>query len=165
MFQKIKTRIIGLLEYLVQQSSPPTSIKYDSFLNAALVHKCINTQIWHDSPHIFKQFKGIGATLSQNLVNNKITTFENFEKFDSKYLESVLNKHPPFGRLLIETVVKLPNYAIKIEKIGDGVEIRCEMTNFAAMLNTDCGTLGFKNQMILIVGDGNNQLIFFQKIT
>ena len=55
----------------------------------------------------------IGATLSQSLVNAGVTSLEDIARMSPRNLERTLNKNPPFGNMILDTVEKLPRFKIK----------------------------------------------------
>lgn len=134
---------------------------YETFINSTMLHKCITTRLWHDSPHIFKQFSRIGTTLSQALVNQNITSFKEILKLDAHQLEAILNKNQPFGNVVLETVKKLPEYNIEFETIKHGtIDIICKMVNYENIAKyEDGGCLGYNTPIMLIVGDEKNNLL------
>ena len=155
---------------------------YETFINAVVVYKCFITRLWHDSPHLFKQFNRIGPALSQALLNAEIDSFDKILSTQPRQLEKILNKHPPFGNQIIETIQKLPHFKIEFDLIEKNenkstnkknklnpttimLDIRCVMTN-SAFLNT-CekgGCLGYSNPIMFILGDEKNNLIFAQRL-
>ncbi len=147
---------------------------YETFLNAVLLNKCFNCKLWHDSPHITKQFSRIGTVLSQTFVKQNITTFEKLLTFKAYQLELLLNKNRPFGEIILNTVAKLPKFRIefvsKVNLVKDeqdsiGVEIRCVMVNCDALRDSnDGGCLGLSNPILFVLGDEKNNLICFNNL-
>ena len=140
-------------------------------MNGAMLHKCITCRLWHDSPHILKQFARIGDSISLHFVQAQVTTFAQVERMNARLIESIAKKHAPFGATLLETVQKLPKFAIRFERdAGDSravglVKVRFCLENLVKLIeNGDGGTLGTKYNIVIVVGDENNNLLVFEKI-
>ena len=143
-------------------------------MNGAMLHKCITCRLWHDSPHILKQFARIGDSISLHFVQAQVTSFVQVERMDARLIDSIAKKHAPFGTVLLETVQKLPKFAIRFERdngyAGNSraaglVKVRFCLENLAKLIeNGDGGTLGTKFNIVIVVGDENNNLLVFEKI-
>jgi hypothetical protein len=138
--------------------------------------KCFSTRLWFDTPHIFKQFSRIGTALSSALVNANITTFDQMLKMNAHELERILNKNAPFAELVLETIQKLPKLQIKFELINRSnmqisndenllLDIKCILNNYEELSKYENGgTLGYKSELIFIVGDEKNNLLCSQRL-
>ena len=96
-------------------------------------------------------------------------------------LALITGKSLIFATKLIEAVKKLPKFEVTWSlvnrkeafvknqngsSINDetvSVELACSMLNFED-LTVNGGTLGFKNKMVIMVGDSNNNLIYSQRL-
>lgn len=179
----------GLLEYLSQNiknkaafataarldNSVRLEKNYETFINAAILYKCISVRMWYDSPHLFMQFTRVGMSLSQLFVKNNLTSFEKVLNIGASDLEKLLNKPAPYGKVILETIEKLPKYAITFESSGvccdridsytTTLDIKCTMLNWDYIRGCEnAGTLGFSLPILLIVGDEKNNLLCSQKL-
>ena len=144
---------------------------YETLLNAALMHKCFVTRMWHDSPHVFKQFTRIGTALSQAFVSNSLTSFRSVLKYDATRLDMTLNsKMVGFGHQVLGLVKQLPFFSasftlLKHDRENDRVciNVKCRMDNYLEM-DEQGGSLGMSNPVMILVGDNYDNLIFAQKL-
>jgi hypothetical protein len=169
-----------MLEYLMkfesqvktQEGIRKVSRSFTTFINAAMLYKSIYARMWYDSPHIFKQFNRIGATLSQALVDANITTFQDLIKTGPRRLEAILKKNEPFGNHVVDTLEKLPVFSIKFEKLNGShgqnvcIEVKCVLENYETLLacGEDGGTLPPNHQLLFILGDVKDKLLYYQKM-
>lgn len=139
---------------------------YLTFLNSVVLYKNFVTKLWFDSPHLFKQFNRIGTALSMSLVNKGICSFEDILRTSPRALERILNKNPPYGNRILETIEKLPRFKIefKRELITDEdiyVDVICLMENYDYISSLgDGGCLGLSNQIMFVVGDEHYNLLY-----
>ncbi len=138
-----------------------------TFINSVMLYKNFVTKLWHDSDHLFRQFNRIGATLSQSLVNAGITSIEQITRLSPQKLERILNKNPPFGNIILETIEKLPRFNIEFDLVQSKnceemhLDVTCSMKNFDYIQSLDDGgCLGLDNQIVFIAGDDNHNLLF-----
>lgn len=149
-----------------------------------MLHKCFAARLWHDSPHVFKQFARIGITMSQTLISHGIQSFNDaLVKCDSNRLELILNKTVPFGNMFLDAVRRLPRFKINFELLSRKFEntkdlnekialnVCCQMENYAELIdineNNDPtgGCSSLNNPIMLIIGDENDNLIYAQRLT
>lgn len=89
---------------------------YATLLNAILLSKSISAGIWENSEYVSKQLPRIGITLSTKLVNSNYRTFDSILNANSRDLELLLNKNPPFADKLKENIEDLPKYELNIRQ-------------------------------------------------
>jgi len=92
--------------------------KFAVLLNSLILAKCFRCKLWENSLHISKQLEKIGITLSNAMVNAGLTSFKKIEETDARELELILNRHPPFGTQIKETVMYLPKYELEVEQVN-----------------------------------------------
>jgi hypothetical protein len=167
--------IQGIFEYLQNNdkyydTETEMYIKYEksfnTLLNSIMLHKCFVTRLWHDSPYVFKQFTGIGATLSQALVNNGVVSFAHVLKYDSMHLDRILNR-TGFGAQILKAVKSLPHFRINFNLIKSEsdkiiLNVICEMENYECVKENDI--LGLNNPIMFVAGDCFDNLICSQRL-
>ncbi|XP_005857259.1 PREDICTED: probable ATP-dependent DNA helicase HFM1 [Myotis brandtii] len=137
-------------------------------LNSLILAKCFRCKLWENSLHVSKQLEKIGITLSNAMVNAGLTSFKKIEETDARELEMILNRHPPFGTQIKETVMYLPKYELEVEQIARYSDMMAEilvtitLRNFE-QLQTKRTAPDF-HYVTLIIGDTDNQLVFKHKI-
>ncbi|CAH2311507.1 probable ATP-dependent DNA helicase HFM1 [Pelobates cultripes] len=83
-------------------------------------------------------------------------------------LVMIVNRHPPFGNQIKESVMHLPKYEIGFEQLARysptvaEIVITILLTNFEQLLKKR--TASDSHHVTLIIGDADNQVIFKQKI-
>ncbi|KAM8930577.1 putative ATP-dependent DNA helicase HFM1 [Pelodytes ibericus] len=143
--------------------------KFTAFLNASILAKCFRCKLWEISLHVSKQLEKIGVTLSNAMVNAGLTTFKKIEDTNARELELIVNRHPPFGNQIKESVMYLPKYNIGFEQLARyssavaEVVITILLTNFEQLQKKR--TAPDSHYVTLIIGDSDNHIVFKQKVT
>eukprot|EP00076_Gallus_gallus_P043399 XP_025008937.1 probable ATP-dependent DNA helicase HFM1 [Gallus gallus] len=141
---------------------------FSALLNSLILAKCFRCKLWENSLHVSKQLEKIGVSLSNAMVNAGLTSFKKIEDTNARELELILNRHPPFGNQIKESVLHLPKYELNIEQLPKYSDTMAEilvttiLTNFE-QLQTRRTASDF-HYVTLVVGDADNQVIFIQKI-
>ncbi|XP_042284250.1 probable ATP-dependent DNA helicase HFM1 isoform X1 [Thunnus maccoyii] len=154
-----------LSEFLSQRSKTG----FIALLNSLLLAKCFRAKLWENSPYVSKQLEKIGQTLSTAMVNAGLTTFSKIEQTNARELELILNRHPPFGNQIRESVIHLPKYEVTLEQLSryscDIAEIvvKVNLKNQAQLLPRR--TSPDRHYVTLIIGDSDNNVVFLQKLT
>ncbi|XP_037010317.2 probable ATP-dependent DNA helicase HFM1 [Artibeus jamaicensis] len=142
--------------------------KFAVLLNSLILTKCFRCKLWENSLHVSKQLEKIGITLSNAMVNAGLTSFKKIEETDARELELILNRHPPFGTQIKETVMYLPKYELKIEQIARYSDTVAEILVTIILRNFEQlqtkRTAPDSHYVTLIIGDADNQLVFKHKI-
>ncbi|GAB5575253.1 probable ATP-dependent DNA helicase HFM1 isoform X6 [Prionailurus iriomotensis] len=142
--------------------------KFAVLLNSLILAKCFRCKLWENSLHVSKQLEKIGITLSNAMVNAGLTSFKKIEETDARELELILNRHPPFGTQIKETVMYLPKYELEVEQIARYNDTMAEilvtiiLRNFKQLQTKR--TAPDSHYVTLIIGDADNQLVFKHKI-
>ncbi|XP_027550183.1 probable ATP-dependent DNA helicase HFM1 isoform X3 [Neopelma chrysocephalum] len=130
--------------------------------------KCFRCRLWENSLHVSKQLEKIGVSLSNAMVNAGLTSFKKIEDINARELELILNRHPPFGNQIKESVLHLPKYELDIEQLPKysdtlaEILVTVKLTNYE-QLQTKRTATDF-HYVTLVIGDADNQVIFNQKI-
>nr|XP_019608650.1 PREDICTED: probable ATP-dependent DNA helicase HFM1 [Rhinolophus sinicus] len=142
--------------------------KFAVLLNSLILAKCFKCKLWENSLHVSKQLEKIGITLSNAMVNAGLTSFKKIEETDARELELILNRHPPFGTQIKETVMYLPKYELEVEQIARYNDTMAEILVTIILRNFEQlqtkRTAPDVHYVTLIIGDADNQLVFKHKI-
>jgi len=80
----------------------------------------------------------------------------------------ILNRHPPFGTQIKETVMYLPKYELEVEQIARYSDTMAEILVTIILRNFEQlqtkRTAPDSHYVTLIIGDADNQLVFKHKI-
>ncbi|XP_054021392.1 probable ATP-dependent DNA helicase HFM1 [Dryobates pubescens] len=142
---------------------------FSALLNSLILAKCFRCRLWENSLHVSKQLEKIGVSLSNAMVNAGLTSFKKIEDTNARELELILNRHPPFGNQIKESVLHLPKYELGIEQLPKysdtlaEILVTVKLTNYE-QLQTKRTATDF-HYVTLVIGDADNQVIFNQKIT
>ncbi|XP_065410314.1 probable ATP-dependent DNA helicase HFM1 [Chrysemys picta bellii] len=141
---------------------------FPALLNSLILAKCFRCKLWENSLHVSKQLEKIGVTLSNAMVNAGLTSFKKIEDANARELELILNRHPPFGNQIKESVLHLPKYELDIEQLTKYSDTVAEI--LVTIILTNFEQLQIKrtapdfHYVTLIIGDADNQVVFKQKI-
>ncbi|XP_066048584.1 probable ATP-dependent DNA helicase HFM1 isoform X3 [Chamaea fasciata] len=142
---------------------------FSALLNSLILAKCFRCRLWENSLHVSKQLEKIGVSLSNAMVNAGLTSFKKIEDINARELELILNRHPPFGNQIKESVLHLPKYELEIKQLPKysdtlaEILVTVKLTNYE-QLQTKRTAPDF-HYVTLVIGDADNQVIFNQKIT
>ncbi|XP_040912221.1 probable ATP-dependent DNA helicase HFM1 [Toxotes jaculatrix] len=154
-----------LSEYLSQRSKTG----FSALLNSLILAKCFRSKLWENSPYVSKQLERIGQTLSAAMVNAGLTTFSKIEQTNPRELELILNRHPPFGNQIRESVTHLPKYEVTLEQLPRyscataEIVVKVSLKNQAQLQSRR--TAPDRHYVSLIIGDSDNNVVFLQKLT
>ncbi|XP_068948830.1 probable ATP-dependent DNA helicase HFM1 [Petaurus breviceps papuanus] len=139
-----------------------------ALLNSLILAKCFRAKLWENSLHVSKQLEKIGVTLSNAMVNAGLTSFKKIEDINARELELILNRHPPFGNQIKETVIHLPKYELKVEQISRYSNIVAEILVTVFLRNFEQlqtkRTAPDSHYVTLIIGDAENRVVFKHKL-
>ncbi|XP_041847498.1 probable ATP-dependent DNA helicase HFM1 [Melanotaenia boesemani] len=162
---RIGMRISKCLSEFLSQGSKTV---FSALLNSLILAKCFRAKIWEDSPFVSKQLEKIGQTLSTAMVNAGLTTFSKIEETNARELELILNRHPPFGNLIRESVVHLPKYEITVEQLPRYSSATAEIVvkvNLKNQVQLLCRrTAPDHHYVSLIIGNSDNSVVFLQRL-
>nr|XP_046265686.1 probable ATP-dependent DNA helicase HFM1 isoform X2 [Scatophagus argus] len=154
-----------LSEYLSQ----PSKTGFSALLNSLILAKCFRAKLWENSPYVSKQLEKIGQTLSTAMVNAGLTTFSKIEQANARELELILNRHPPFGNQIRESVIHLPKYEVTLEQLPRYSCVSAEIVVKVTLKNQEqllCRrTAPHHHYVSLVIGNSDNNVIFLQKLT
>ncbi|PWA13974.1 hypothetical protein CCH79_00017037, partial [Gambusia affinis] len=155
---------ISLSEFLTQQSKTG----FCAALNSLILAKCFRAKLWENSPFVSKQMEKIGLTLSTAMVNAGLTSFSKIEQTNPRELELILNRHPPFGSQIRESVVHLPKYDINLEQLPRyssataEIVVKVTLQNQTQLLSRR--TAPDHHYVSLIIGNSENHVVIFHKL-
>ncbi|XP_027140746.1 probable ATP-dependent DNA helicase HFM1 isoform X2 [Larimichthys crocea] len=154
-----------LSEFLSQLSKTG----FSALLNSLILAKCFRAKLWENSPYVSRQLEKIGQTLSTAMVNAGLTTFIRIEETNARELELILNRHPPFGNQIKESVIHLPKYEVTLEQLPRyssataEIVVKVNLKNQAELLSKR--TAPDHHYVSLIIGNSDNTVVFLQKLT
>ncbi|KAL8568763.1 hypothetical protein ACOMHN_054550 [Nucella lapillus] len=142
---------------------------YTTLLHALQLCKAFKARLWPDSTHVARQLEGIGPTISQALLQAGLTSFQLLEAAEPQRLEMVVNRHPPFGSRVREAVTHLPRYELIIQQEKSHQAASAQLVISVCMLNAEevrtLATCGVDHQLVFIMGDEDNTIIFKWKLS
>ncbi|KAL7984928.1 hypothetical protein Chor_003498 [Crotalus horridus] len=165
---KIKTREMKVNWHRLSEFLATRQNNFIVLLNALILAKCFRCRLWENSLYISKQLEKIGMTLSNAMMNAGLTSFKKIEDINARELELILNRHPPFGNQIKESVVHLPKYELNIKQLVKYNEAVAEiivtiiLTNFEQLQIKR--TAPDSHYTTLLIGDNDNNVIFRQRI-
>ncbi|XP_029686652.1 probable ATP-dependent DNA helicase HFM1 isoform X3 [Takifugu rubripes] len=142
---------------------------FSALLNSLILAKCFRAKLWENSPYVSKQLEKIGQTLSTAMVNAGLTTFSKIEQTNPRELELIVNRHPPFGNQIRDSVVHLPKYEVILEQLpryscaAAEMVVKVNLKNQAELLTKK--TAPDYHYVSLIIGNSDNVVVFQQKLT
>ncbi|XP_059199855.1 probable ATP-dependent DNA helicase HFM1 [Centropristis striata] len=154
-----------LSEFLSHQSKTG----FSALLNSLILAKCFRAKLWENSPYVSKQLEKIGQTLSTAMVNAGLTTFSKIEQTHAREIELILNRHPPFGNQIRESVIHLPTYEVTLEQLpryscaAAEIVLKVNLKNQAQLLSRR--TAPDHHYVTLIIGNSDNAVVFLHKLT
>ncbi|XP_038574292.1 probable ATP-dependent DNA helicase HFM1 isoform X1 [Micropterus salmoides] len=154
-----------LSEFLSQRSK----MGFSALLNSLILAKCFRAKLWENSPYVSKQLEKIGQTLSTAMVNAGLTTFSKIEETNARELELILNRHPPFGNQIRESVINLPKYEVTLEQLPRyscataEIVVKVNLKNQSQLLSRR--TAPEHHYVSLIIGNTDNTVVFLQKLS
>ncbi|XP_038158410.1 probable ATP-dependent DNA helicase HFM1 [Cyprinodon tularosa] len=153
-----------LSEFLIHQAKAG----FSAVLNSLILAKCFRAKVWENSPFVSKQIEKIGLTLSTAMVNAGLTSFTKIEQTNPRELELILNRHPPFGNQIRDSVIHLPKYDVNLEQLPRYSSSTAEILVKVTLLNRaqlqSKRTAPANHCVSLIVGNYENNVIFLQKL-
>ncbi|CAI5641675.1 probable ATP-dependent DNA helicase HFM1 isoform X3 [Oreochromis niloticus] len=142
---------------------------FSAVLNSLILAKCFRAKLWENSPFVSKQLEKIGQTLSTAMVHAGLTTFSKIEQTNARELELILNRHPPFGNQIRESVIHLPKYEVTVEQLPRyssataEVVLKVSLKNQSQLLTRRAAQ--DHHYVSVVIGDADNNVVFLQKLT
>ncbi|KAL4219964.1 ATP-dependent DNA helicase MER3 [Mactra antiquata] len=158
---KAGVRVTRCLSELVSQGN-----NFRLILSSLLLCKCFKAKLWENSKFVSKQLDGIGPTLSTALVNAGLTSFEKLEQANPREIELIVNRHPPFGNQVKDSINRLPKYEMTIEQISRYSIVKADVVVTIILTNKDdIKDIGHTSHTCtLVIGDEDNVTIYKQWI-
>ncbi|RVE61086.1 hypothetical protein OJAV_G00167210 [Oryzias javanicus] len=154
-----------LSEFLSQRSKTG----FTALLNSIILAKCFQSKLWENSAYVSKQLEKIGQTLSTAMVNAGLTTFTKIEQINPRELELILNRHPPFGNQIRESVLHLPKYEVCVEQLprynssSAEIFVKVILKNQTQLLSKR--TSPDRHYVSLVIGNADNSVVCLHKLT
>ncbi|KZP01054.1 P-loop containing nucleoside triphosphate hydrolase protein [Calocera viscosa TUFC12733] len=96
---------------IIKQNGP--HIKYGMELMRSL-----NARTWEDRPAVLRQIDQIGEKSLMTLHVAGIRNIASLRQCEPQRLEALLNRNPPFGRDVMNSVRALPAYSLSVEEVS-----------------------------------------------
>ncbi|KAG5286894.1 hypothetical protein AALO_G00020010 [Alosa alosa] len=142
---------------------------FSALLSALILAKCFRAKLWENSPYVSRQLDKIGLSLATAMVNAGLTTFSKIEQTNTRELELIVNRHPPFGNQIRERILSLPKYELRLEQLpvysnsAAEISVTVNMRNFDQLIAKK--TPLSHHYITVIIGDCDNNVVFFQKLS
>eukprot|EP00117_Sycon_ciliatum_P004459 scpid34487/ scgid4280/ Probable ATP-dependent DNA helicase HFM1 len=142
---------------------------FSSLSSALLLAKCFKARLWDNSKLLARQLDKIGITMATALSHAGLTTWELLEDTNPRRIEMIVNRNPPFGNQVLGLVAALPRLGLCCKQIGKAlaedatVELTVNLKNFQYLLDNRA-VISPHHCSVLVVGDGDNQVVFKQRI-
>uniref|UniRef100_A0A3P9B8S9 DNA 3'-5' helicase n=1 Tax=Maylandia zebra TaxID=106582 RepID=A0A3P9B8S9_9CICH len=156
---RIGMRISRLSEFLSQR----VKAVFSAVVNSLILAKCFRAKLWENSPYVSKQLEKIA------MVHAGLTTFSKIEQTNARELElQILNRHPPFGNQIRESVIHLPKYDVMVEQLPRyssttaEIVLKVSLKNQAQLLTRRAAQ--DHHYASVVIGDADNNVVFLQKL-
>lgn len=73
---------------------------------------------WENSILQLKQLDGIGIAHARLLSNAGIDSFKKIMETDARTIEYVVNRNPPFGNKIVDSIRKFPHFLMEISVVN-----------------------------------------------
>ncbi|KAJ8469377.1 hypothetical protein ONZ45_g16911 [Pleurotus djamor] len=80
--------------------------------------RCLSAKAWEDRPVVLRQIEQIGEKSLKVLAEHGVTTIDSLRSQDTLRIETLLNRRPPFGLDLINSLKEFPKYSLKLSEIS-----------------------------------------------
>jgi hypothetical protein len=149
-----------LVQYLWSMNDKPKT--FTLLKNAIILMKSVNCGVWENSQYLSKQFDGIGLAYATCLVNSGITSLKAILDVNSRELELIVNKQPPFGNHLKKLAESVPRYKIEIEDLDQDSRRRKARISISMQNSIDANKSGIA--YLLVGKPETSQLLCKAKI-
>ncbi|XP_068196676.1 uncharacterized protein [Antennarius striatus] len=111
----------------------------------------------------------LGQSLASVMVNAGLTSFSKIEQTNPREIELILNRHPPFGNQIRDSVIHLPKYEVTLEQLSKyscetaEVVVKVNLKNQTQLLTRR--TAHNQHYASLLIGNSDNTVVFLQKLT
>lgn len=141
---------------------------FQSLYHAVKFSQSIKAKMWENSPYVCRQLPGIGPVLAASLANAGITSFSGAAKRNPRDIELIVNRHPPFGNVLLDAIRYLPKYDISIKVVHRRYEklllqAKVSLTNICDLKRKQ--TIAGKHSCVLLIGLPNGSVILKQRLS
>ncbi|KAF9495867.1 P-loop containing nucleoside triphosphate hydrolase protein [Pleurotus eryngii] len=82
------------------------------------VLRCLTAKAWEDRPVVLRQIEQIGEKSLKVLAEHGVVSIDSLRVQDTLRIETLLNRRPPFGLDLMNSLKSFPQYFIKLKEIG-----------------------------------------------
>uniref|UniRef100_A0A3Q4G5E7 Probable ATP-dependent DNA helicase HFM1 n=1 Tax=Neolamprologus brichardi TaxID=32507 RepID=A0A3Q4G5E7_NEOBR len=120
---------------------------FSAVVNSLILAKCFRAKLWENSPYVNCLF---GCNFCKLYVQ-------------------ILNRHPPFGNQIRESVIHLPKYDVMLEQLPRyssttaEIVLKVSLKNQAQLLTRRAAQ--DHHHASVVIGDADNNVVFLQKLT
>ncbi|KAJ8700486.1 ATP-dependent DNA helicase MER3 [Pleurotus ostreatus] len=82
------------------------------------VLRCLTAKAWEDRPVVLRQIEQIGEKSLKVLAEHGVASIDSLRVQDTLRIETLLNRRPPFGLDLMNSLKSFPQYFIKLKETG-----------------------------------------------
>ncbi|KAL5111761.1 putative ATP-dependent DNA helicase HFM1 [Taenia crassiceps] len=134
----------------------PATMGFACMTHVIELAKVANYRVWADAPLAsLRQLPDVGRDYVNQLAGAGVVSLKDIERLGPRTLERILNRKPPFGDRVYESVLGIPKYELAAEQVTTAVS-ECVKFEFTVRLIRSCKF----DQVALIVGDDKNHVIF-----
>ncbi|KAF4576318.1 Sec63 [Pleurotus pulmonarius] len=80
------------------------------------VLRCLTAKAWEDRPVVLRQIEQIGEKSLKVLAEHGVASIDSLRAQDTLRIETLLNRRPPFGLDLMNSLKSFPQYFIKLKE-------------------------------------------------
>ena len=133
-----------------------------------LLSRCLQQEMWEEGPFLLQQLDGIGESMGRLLSDAGISTFAALEKTDSRRIESIVRRNPPFGTNVKASFLSIAQYDLQLvqrsESDRSSVDIILRRKDFNQHVLLEPPPAKGKKRSraqycMLLVGDGDGTIV------
>ncbi|KER30251.1 hypothetical protein T265_13217, partial [Opisthorchis viverrini] len=134
---------------------PAASSAFKCMINILEFKKTLQFLAWMNQPFAsLLNLQHLGTTDIEKLMLAGLMTLHSIENTSTSELERILEKRPPFGEQLLDSVRLIPKYVLEVEQTWSS-----DPSTFVIQLCLRSSRPSASDTVIVLVGDGNNKII------
>jgi hypothetical protein len=80
--------------------------------------RSFGARVWDNSPLQIKQIGGLGIVAVRKLASADITCLETLEMTEASRIDTIMSRHPPFGKCLLAKLKDFPKPRVSVKMMG-----------------------------------------------
>ncbi|KAG5452088.1 ATP-dependent DNA helicase MER3 [Clonorchis sinensis] len=134
---------------------PAASSAFKCMINILEFKKTLQFLTWMNQPLAsLLNLQQLGTADIEKLMLAGLMTLHSIENTSTSELERILEKHPPFGEQLVDSVRLIPKYILEVEQTPSS-----DPTTLVIQLCLRSSRPSASDTVIVLVGDSNNKII------